>query len=85
MAGWTTLTSKGQVTIPKEIREQMGLKPFDKLRFYIEDGEIKVRKAYLSLEELAGSVPPLETPLDDAEVTRMAVEDWVERYMAKDQ
>jgi antitoxin PrlF len=29
----STLTSKGQVTIPKEVREQMGLKPGDRIDF----------------------------------------------------
>ncbi|NPA91253.1 MAG: AbrB/MazE/SpoVT family DNA-binding domain-containing protein, partial [Chloroflexi bacterium] len=31
MAGLATITSKGQVTIPKEIREQLNLRPKDRL------------------------------------------------------
>jgi antitoxin PrlF len=38
MAWITTLTSKGQVTIPKEIRDELGLKPSDKIVFSLEDG-----------------------------------------------
>jgi AbrB family looped-hinge helix DNA binding protein len=34
----TTLTSKGQVTIPKHIRESLSLKPGCKLTFDIHDG-----------------------------------------------
>lgn len=34
-----TITSKGQVTIPKRIRDQFGLEPGDILSFDIESGD----------------------------------------------
>jgi|CXWL01.1.fsa_nt_gi AbrB family looped-hinge helix DNA binding protein len=37
-----TLTSKGQITIPIEIRERMGLRQGDRLRFEV-DGEGNLR------------------------------------------
>lgn len=30
------LTAKGQVTIPKEIRDQLGLKPGDRVKFFMD-------------------------------------------------
>jgi AbrB family looped-hinge helix DNA binding protein len=53
-----TLTSKGQVTVPREIRERLGLSAGDKLLFEVEDGSIrlKVLKSR-SLGELQGSLP----------------------------
>ena len=39
------LTSKGQVTIPQEIREQLGLLPYTEVEFEIEGDAVKVRKA----------------------------------------
>src|ERR1700736_7043067 len=33
----TTLTSKGQVTLPKEIRERLNVRTGSKLRFSVED------------------------------------------------
>jgi AbrB family looped-hinge helix DNA binding protein len=40
----TTLTSKGQITIPKAIRERLGLEEGDVLDFVVaEDGGIAVR------------------------------------------
>jgi antitoxin PrlF len=40
----TTITSKGQVTIPKKIREELNLQPGDVLSFEIEKGnKISVR------------------------------------------
>ncbi len=38
----TTLTSKGQVTVPVEIREKLNLQTGDKLDFEIENGAIRV-------------------------------------------
>lgn len=39
------ITSKGQVTIPKEIRDRLGLLPGTEVEFIEENGEARVRKA----------------------------------------
>lgn len=40
----STMTSKGQVTLPAEIRKRLGLTAGDKLSFVIEDeGRIELR------------------------------------------
>jgi antitoxin PrlF len=39
------ITSKGQVTIPKEIREELGLLPGTEVEFVREAGEARVRRA----------------------------------------
>ncbi len=52
-----TITSKGQVTIPKDIREKLGLRQGDRLIFYVEDGKAvaqPVRRG--DFRELAGIV-----------------------------
>lgn len=41
------ITSKGQVTIPKQIRDEFGLLPGTDVEFVSVDGEIYVRKAVL--------------------------------------
>jgi AbrB family looped-hinge helix DNA binding protein len=52
-----TLTSKGQVTLPKEIRERLGLRPGHQLSFELEDdGRIVVRVKTVPLMSLAGSL-----------------------------
>ncbi len=38
------LTKKGQITIPKEIRDKLGIKRGDTVEFSIKDGECIVRK-----------------------------------------
>ena len=62
---FTSVTSKGQVTIPKAIRDEFGVRPSDKMHFYVEDGEIKLKKAFPSLREIAGSIPPCNVPLEE--------------------
>jgi len=39
------ITSKGQVTIPKEIRDGFGFMPGTEVEFIEDNGEIRIRKA----------------------------------------
>jgi len=49
------MTSKGQMVIPKAIREKLGLKTGDSLDFIIQEGgEIVVRPAVRDVTELKG-------------------------------
>jgi len=50
MTNTATLTSKGQITIPKEIREKLDLKKGDKLVLIEKEGNVILRK--VSLEEI---------------------------------
>lgn len=53
----TTLTSKGQVTVPREIRERLGLASGDKLTFtLLSDGTVVMRAKTRHLLDLAGSL-----------------------------
>ena len=50
-----TLTSKGQTTIPKQVREHLKLSPGDKLDFVIEpEGRVVIRPAKLDVRALKG-------------------------------
>ena len=60
-----TVTSKGQVTIPVEVRRHLGVGTRDKVAFVIaDDGGVEVRRPRYTLESILGSIPPLpnETP-----------------------
>jgi antitoxin PrlF len=39
-----TVTSKGQITIPKPVRQALGLAPGSKVDFVLEDGHAVLRK-----------------------------------------
>ena len=50
-----TLTSKGQTTIPKEIRESLGMKVGDRMTFTLmPDGTVAMRVKNKSITQLAG-------------------------------
>ena len=51
----STITSKGQATIPKEIRSFLGIKPSDKINFTVEKGNV-VLKPVRTLKDFRGSV-----------------------------
>jgi AbrB family looped-hinge helix DNA binding protein len=41
----STVTTKGQTTLPKDVRKVLGLQPGDKLRYILLDGEVRILKA----------------------------------------
>ncbi|HKB10353.1 MAG TPA: AbrB/MazE/SpoVT family DNA-binding domain-containing protein [Vicinamibacterales bacterium] len=50
-----TLTSKGQVTIPREVREHLGVDTGDRLSFVVQDdGSVVVRPVTRHVRELGG-------------------------------
>lgn len=55
MTNTATLTSKGQTTIPKEIRDSLGMKPGDGMTFTLmPDGTVILRVKSKSIMGLAG-------------------------------
>ena len=50
-----TLTTKGQITIPKEVRDHLGVDTGDRLSFVVrEDGTVIVKPITRHVRELAG-------------------------------
>lgn len=57
MEGKARVTSKGQITIPKEIRRALGVREGDSLMFEVEDGGARVRvvREPISFADYAGA------------------------------
>jgi len=52
------MTSKGQITVPKDVRMKLNLKPGDRVRFVIEaDGRVRLWPAKRDISELVGVLP----------------------------
>jgi antitoxin PrlF len=60
----TTVTQKGQVTIPAEVRKALGLKPRDKVTFELEGEVARIKRAPSKIGRWYGAVTPIERPED---------------------
>ena len=74
----TTVTRKGQVTVPAEIRRALGLKRGDKVAFILDDGRVRFERAHSVVERTAGAFKSNEPPLSAEELRRAAEEAWAE-------
>jgi AbrB family looped-hinge helix DNA binding protein len=64
-----TVTSKGQITIPKEVREELGLRVGDRVAFRVlEDGRAIVEPETIDLRELKGALKPKRTGVTLADI-----------------
>lgn len=59
-----SMTQKGQVTIPRHIRESLGLRPHDRIEFALEGDHAVLRPATSRIAALYGSVEPRQRPED---------------------
>jgi antitoxin PrlF len=49
-----TMTSKGQTTIPREIRDLLNLQPGDRIDFVVENGRVYLAPSNLDVRKLSG-------------------------------
>ncbi len=69
----STVSSKGQVTIPIEVRRHLGVNASDKVAFVVTDeGDVELRPARYTLESVLGSIPAL--PNESADLDREIAE-----------
>jgi antitoxin PrlF len=93
MGAYTTMTSKGQLTIPKEVRDQLGIEPGTRFFVTVRNGQVVAVPKNKKLADLAGILgrPPNGRSLtieemDDAiaeavaEDDRRIVREWNERH-----
>ena len=77
----STVTQRGQVTLPAEVRRLLGVKAKDKVIFSIEDGEVRVLPMEFTLETAFGSVKPKNRPEDFKALSRAVREEKVEETL----
>jgi len=76
----STLTSKGQITIPKEVREQLGVSAGCRFEVYV-DGDRRIVMVPLDgrLEDLVGILPRLGKAFSVEEIDRAIVAGVLDR------
>lgn len=75
-----TVTSKGQVTIPKDVREELGIETGSKLRFVrTPEGDFVIKLMTRSVRRLRGSVaydgPPVSVEQMNADIGKAVSEE----------
>jgi AbrB family looped-hinge helix DNA binding protein len=78
----STITSKGQVTIPAEIRTRLGLKRGDKVVFVLSDHQVLLRRTGSVVAATAG-VLRSDRPALSAEELRAAAADAIAESAAQ--
>ena len=70
------VSTKGQVTLPAEMRQELGLRPGDKVQMAVEDHTIVVKRADDdSIEAAYRSIPALKKKLSLREIREIAEEE----------
>lgn len=72
------LSSKGQTTIPKEVRDYLRLSPGDRVLFVIREGEVLLQPVTQTLLDLRGSIKPRRRP-ENFDAVRQQVKKRVSR------
>ena len=75
MGKFLTMSSKGQITLPKEMREQLGLKAGDELVFSIIGRDVLITPKSVDFNDLAGFLgdpPNGPATLDEIDETVVA-------------
>jgi AbrB family looped-hinge helix DNA binding protein len=76
-----TMTSKGQTTIPKDIRQKLGLKPGDRIHFVtLPDGTVRLMAQNLPVTALKGMLDRPKRRLTIKQINEAIGEAVAEKY-----
>lgn len=67
---FSTITRKGQVTIPKPLRDRLGLHLGDRISFHLRGEEIILKPVQHTILDLEGSVQPKRSPEDFGDIRK---------------
>jgi AbrB family looped-hinge helix DNA binding protein len=81
----SSVTSKGQVTIPIAVRKQLGVATRDRVAFVVDDnGQVALRPANLTISSFRSFVPaiPGKESIDFEDQIEEAMEEQAERIVS---
>ncbi|WP_438751917.1 AbrB/MazE/SpoVT family DNA-binding domain-containing protein [Pararhizobium sp. O133] len=78
-----TITSKGQMTVPKAVRDALNIQPGDKCYVWVRNGEMIVIPRNKNFADMAGILgkPPYGTGATIEDLSRAAMEGAAEDVM----
>jgi AbrB family looped-hinge helix DNA binding protein len=79
------MTSKGQITVPKDVRLKLNLKPGDRVRFVFEaDGRVRLSPVKRDISSLRGILPRPKRAVTIEEMQDAIRGRAVERFLGND-
>lgn len=76
-----TISSRGQISIPSDIRESMGLKEGQKVLFFLEDDTLLIKK--VAAQTFSELTKPLREAAKKAGMREEDVPELIHRFRAK--
>jgi AbrB family looped-hinge helix DNA binding protein len=84
LANYTSsVSATGQITLPSELRERLGIQPRDRVAIRLDGNEIVVTALHSAINVIAGSVTALNPPRPWAEVIAIAREEMAQNAAAE--
>ena len=83
---YTKLTRKGQMTVPADVRRELGLREGDRIVVACGDGVVTIRRAENVAERTAGILHKyaIYPPPTAEELREMAADTWAEAAFERD-
>jgi AbrB family looped-hinge helix DNA binding protein len=75
----SVVTRKGQVTVPAEIRRELGLKEGDRVVFILDEGDVRLARTDSVVQRTAGALKS-----DEPRLTAEQLRESAERAMAEE-
>jgi len=77
-----TVTVKGQVTIPAEVRKAIGVEPNSQVTVRLQAGKVVIEPVAMTLEESFGTVKPITRPEHFKHLREIALEEKAEKVIS---
>ena len=71
----SSVSPKGQITVPAEIRRMLGLKPKDRVVFRLDRGKVEITPVQSPLQDSFQAIPALVPPRSWKEIEAAVVDE----------
>lgn len=78
-----SVTGKGMITIPQEVRRIHKIKPNGKVVIRVSQDTLEVKPMPMTLEDVYGSVTPINRPENFKQLRDIAIEEHVEKVISE--
>jgi bifunctional DNA-binding transcriptional regulator/antitoxin component of YhaV-PrlF toxin-antitoxin module len=77
----STLSAKGQTTVPREIREYLQLGPRQRIAFFVEEGKVVIRPEGRPMSEIVGSLRSKAKMPTKKQIRKIMSDAAIRRYL----